>query len=296
MKKLLVVGVIGLFLGLACAPSFHAKLNNISTNDKNNVDLHEETKWISCKYFTLKGVEEVEKEISITEFDYFLQLMDSSDIDAIAYNLHKLGLLPNNIPIQQAKDLISGRYGKQLFSEVQEEIKSTFLLESDGKRNIFCSISGDAVDNELTTPFVWLLMCAFIIPGLSLMLLDLHLRQYPWYPQYGDYMFHYGPFFVLGILIALFGGYIGSLFSLFPIKALPFSFAILEDPTSAPYEYPNVNTSGLLGQWWMHNRYIILSMIGFFGLWINYIDRINDFACKFRGFAFYVDAKGYDDW
>jgi hypothetical protein len=168
------------------------------------------------------------------------------------------------------------------------------LDNPDIKSNSFCIVSGNALDNGMFQLVQHILLSAFILPGVFLMFLDLfYLSRFPWYPR-GDEYFPAGPLFILGMILGLFGASIGGIFDIIPLRAMAISYGILEDTSLPPYYYPNVNTTGLLGSWWMHKYAIRFHMLGFLGVWLNYNDGINDFACKFLGFALYVNAKGYD--
>lgn len=296
IKKGVAIAVILLFIGLAFAPSINANVRNISKINTNLVESHKETINVCCRYFTLRGIEEIEKEVLIQDYEHLSQLMDGSNIDAIVYKLDKLHLLPEKINIEQSKDLLSGEYGKQHFEKLQEKLKLNHFANSNIKRNIFCNVSGNGVHCELSTPVLWTITAVFMLSGVSLMLLDFLFRIFPWYPLYGNYPFYSGPFFFLAMSFVGIGELILESFRLKSQKEMPLSFAILEDSSLHPWEYSNVNTSGLLGKWWIRNHYIHLNMIGFLGLWITYDGGWEcGRPCEFKGFALYVNAWGYNN-
>jgi len=277
LNRGITVVVIALLLALAFVPISHAAVSK-------------DTTIITCKFFTLEGIKEVEKEVAIKDAERLSQLMHgrASNNDAIVSELSRLELLSETISEKLARELISGEYGRKLFEKIQEKWETISFDGSNAKRNLFCNVSGDAVDSELLTPLLWFSVALFIFSGLALMLLDMFLFSIIF-----EYLWP-GPLWDLGTAIAVIGLWISAVFTFKSFKVMPFSFAILEDATLPPYKCANVNTSGLLGEWWMHNCYIGLKMMGFFGLWIVYDDGMNDLACDFRGFSLYVKATGYD--
>lgn len=282
MKKLLVFGVIVLFLGVAIAPSINANISKITVIDNHNVSLLEETVRLSCSYHTLKGIEEIEKEVSAEDTEHLSQLMDSSDIDAVASELSRLGLLPETMDVKQVKDLISGEYGRRNFEKYEEKLRDISLKESEVKQNLFCAVSGDAVDSILMTPALQSVVGVLIFITISLMELAQYLNPFPFVALSLLFL----AFFFLGITDAIMWAYMFQ-----PFKAMMFPYVRLEDSTLPPHVDANVNTSGLFGKWWMHSRQIYLHMIGFLGIWISYHDGVGDLACEFKGFALYVEAE-----
>lgn len=282
LSKGLVFSVILLFLELAVSPSINA----------NFVDSNKEITTFEINFFTLKGVKKIEKEIPIEDAQYLLDLMDGSDYKEIALESNRLSLLPDDFCVEQVEDLISGNYGKEKFKDFEDKLKLKPCNNPKIKRNSFCIVSGNALDNNMYQIMQAFMISAFILPGLFLMLLDMYLTKFPWYPEY---LYSAGPLFFLGFIIGMFGASIGSLSQMIPLRIMAISYAYLEDSSLPPYDYPNVNTTGLLGKWWMHEFEIKLNMLGFLGVWLNYNDGINDFACNFMGFALYVNAKGYNE-
>lgn len=279
-NNLICVGLTILFMGAAAAPGINANLTN----------LKRETTTFEINFCTLKGVERLKKEIYNEDAQYLLDLMGGSDYNAIACEFNRLGLLPGDISVKQAEDLINGNYGKENFKDLQDKLKVKPYNNPNIKRNSFCIVSGDAVDNKMTQLTQSVIMLTFVYTIIFLMFLDDYFSRFPWYPA--DYFG--GPLFILGM--SLFGIMLGIsvIYSKIPLKIMALINAILET-TSPSYDKANVNTSGLLGKWWIHEYTIRLNMIGFFGVWLNYDDGMQYLACKFMGFALYVKAIGDDE-
>lgn len=286
IRKGLSVLIILIFIGVAILPSITAD-NNQKTSVKKIDTLTGENK-LSCCYFTLHGIEKIEKEISPQESNRLLTLMDSSNIDAIANELYKLDLIPLSINIEQVKDLISGEYGKKNFEKYTDKFNNKILAGSNVKQNLFCILNGDAADYHSRDLKTQIFAMSTIPPGLLLFLLDILLQHFSWYPII--YSFYIWPYitFHFGILaiptaILLGIGLIGTdILDYSPLKMSVIQFVFMGDA--------HLNTSGFLGKWSLSNKSIDLSMIGFMGLCVFTDDHQNDFTAKFRGFSLYLKA------
>ncbi len=287
-RKGLTIAIILLFIGLAVAPNINANLEKLTQTSTQIFEERNNTHKLSCRYYTLNGIEEIEKEISFEDAEHLSQLMDSSDFDAIAAELAHLDLVPESMSIHQIKEMLSGEYGRKHYIKSQEKIKNNHFIESNIKRNIFCNVSGDAGRNYLSKPTLSIATEMLFVISFSLIFLDFYFQQFSWYPTVGvgdeNVYFQCGLLLIIGFAILLIDVLINKVFDFISPKAMPYSIAFLEDDS-------NINTSGMLGKWNMHNQDILLNMIGFLGLWIHF----SDYSCKFKGFALYVVARGKDN-
>ena len=281
--KTFVVGVIVLFVGAGIQPSINASI----------IGLNRDTTTFEINFFTLEGIEKIEKEVSTEDAQYLLDLMDGSDYNKIAFELNRLNLLPEDMNVKQAEELINGNYGKENFKDFQNKLNFKPSSNPDIKSNSFCIVRGNAVDNWMEQLMLTIAFYSIVFSGIFLILFDLiFCLLSDWYANQWDY---FSPLFNLGFFLLFnLGPFIHLIYDLIPLKVAAISYAYLEDTSLPPLVYPNVNTSGLQGKWNMNKYEILLGMIGFFGIWLNYNDIVNDFACKFMGFALYVNVRGYD--
>jgi len=278
-KQILVISIILLLLGVACAPTIFAK----------SKEFNEEKMKIEISYFTMDGIQTIEKYIPKDKANNLLVLMDGFDFKTVSYELNQLNLIPEDMDIQQAEDLLNGDYGINNCKQLYDDFKPLSKNLNSSEENFFSIVGGSAVDNEMfyvRDTFLFSLCC---IPGLLLMVLDSKLSDFPWYPSNPYFN---GPLFWFGAFFLYIGLMSYWIFHINPFKPMGLSKAILEDTSLPPYNYPNVNTYGVLGQWLMSDLRIELDMIGFLGVWINYDDGIHNPACQFNGFALYINARG----
>jgi len=249
---------------------------------------------LSCDFYTLNGIERVEKAVAIEDAEHISELMDGSDYDDVASGLSRLGLLPEGMSVGEAEDLISGEYGIRQFERYEEQLKGFPFQPSDTKYNLFSVVSGSGCDYEVFSLglkiFVYSIYTALFMVIVLLGTIDEFLQNFPWYPvwrvELGPGNVGYlGLFGILAFLVFLFMIFLSDfvfpgIFQLNPIKIGLFLDGRI---TKA-----NLNTLGLLGKWQMESSTIYLSITGFLGLviqsWCEF---------EFSGFCFYIKASDH---
>jgi len=293
LRKGLAVAVILLFIGLAFAPSINANTNRIPIlRNTQNVATSKDTTKLTCSFYTLNGIKEVEKVVSIDDAEYLSQLMDDTDYDAIASELNRLGLLPKGMSFQETKDLISGEYGRRQFKQnirksTDDSVKDTSTLI---KRNILCKVSGDAPDHYYFTPW----QIALYGSGWFALFLEIFFIRFSWYPTFliPIVPLELGIFGIYAFLASIFAQ-VYPFLRINPFRTAPCVLALIYD---GPWDNPaNLRAEGLLGNWTLQRYNIGLLMVGFLGLWISELDNQNEPNCKFMGFSLYTAGKDMDN-
>ncbi|UCD13662.1 MAG: hypothetical protein JSW60_08910 [Thermoplasmatales archaeon] len=302
LKKGIAVAVILLFIGLAFAPSINADVDTLENLTTPLINSPEETTALTIRYYTLRGVKELKKEVTLEKAGSLFTLMDGNDYNAIAKTLDGLELTPKSMDVKDVIELINGDVGQREFSQYEGQLQEVFINdnESEWKQNILCYIRGDAVDSYFYRPIAFMIEygAALVYTALLgiLFTLDTLFRIFPWYPV-GDPPFEFGPLMMLALMLgvaymALFEGW--PLHYLVPVKIAPIVLANLDDAFGR-FQTANLSTTGLNGHWEIHdNRSIALLMVGFLGIWISYKDGYQVPACEFMGFSLYTKAKGYN--
>jgi hypothetical protein len=182
MKKLLVVGIIILFISVSCAPSINANIDRTTVKSKlveTAIRIHRANGIsLSTVKLTEKGSDEVDRI-----FDNLKASLDSAEtgeeIDAIydgaVESLYELGLFPR-MTIKEAKQLVKGDSKKTQSGSL-----------GAGDENFNCQISGN-VTSECTIFDVGELFMGGILFNLFLFF----KRYLPSPPSSGDNL----PFFV----------------------------------------------------------------------------------------------------
>jgi len=145
MKKLLTVGVIVLFLGLACAPSINANISR----DNELVEITTEVCGLGGGKYTVHLTQEEAEEVDRLFENIQLRLNESTSKeeaveifnDAIV-ELDKYGLL-GGLSVEQAQRLVTGKYNN--FGE--NKIIKQFLgkiLPIDENNNYLCLTAGSS--------------------------------------------------------------------------------------------------------------------------------------------------------
>lgn len=169
MKKLLVVGIIVLFIGLAVIPSINANDSIIPVKSK-LVDMRFRIyRGRGITPFILRLTERESKEVDII-FDNLKVSLDSAEtgeeIDAIyddaVESLYELGMFPR-MTLKQAKQLVKGDSKKTQSGSL-----------GAGDENFNCSIAGRTtetyifkLDNPSLNNLLWYLRNFFFIPGIE---------------------------------------------------------------------------------------------------------------------------------
>jgi hypothetical protein len=249
---------------------------------------------IKINYSTIRDVEQVEKDISLQDSQRLSSLMNSSDNDALAYELMKLGLAPSSMNLEQLKELISGEYGKKEFACAKKVLNEYSGIDrlNGTKRNFFCYVQGDAVDSSaIFTPVIFLTLVGI---GIGLAGLGLYLENR--FPSIFPiiripFMYDYtGILTLLGLLFLILPNAL-IVFSQHIFRAQAFFYTVISDGVNE--HKANFSTRGLLGSWSIQSYGIDIFFIGFVGIWMTTIDHLNSRAVNFRGFSLYTTAKAY---
>ena len=293
--KSLTVGIILLFVGVTIAQVF-SENQVLSAKNTINFNLATEKTTLSCRFFTLKGIQEVKKEITVKNMAYLSSLMNSTDYSAIASEINDLGLLPNNISIEQAKELISGEYGSQYFERYSSLFGRTHLSNSEANQNYFCRINGSAESCVVSRNLIGALVAILTVyPALVLLILELLLHVLPWYPLVSFYKFEIDidRYIDIGFAGAL--GYL--LYALCDtyltfqdnriVKRGLFQDIQLEKGLYGPSAH--LTTTGGNGNWSLDGVRINMFLIGFLGIWLSSSNP--DKYSRLIGSALYVKAE-----
>jgi len=295
-RKLLSVGLILLFFGGILSQGITVNAHQISTiNNNNNTNSSTEKSKVSVQFFSLHGVEKIEREISVQDSYRLSSVMNSSDVNAIASELMSLGLLPSSMSQDELKNLISEEYGKKAFTKYSDKLNSIVVGRSEVKQNLFCTINGEA-NSYFTTNYKSMSVYAVaFIPAMALILLDIFLQlTLPWYPILLTIPTFVGmlPMGILGVLgfVVWTAGLLGSeLIDFMPVKLSLIQSVVMGGSHGLPL--PHVNTSGVIGKWAIYNEQITLYLIGFFGVWAHIVNPHNEYT-KFIGSSLYIKAEG----
>jgi len=144
MKKLLVVGVIVLFLGLAFAPSINASISK-SFIDSELVEITTEVCGLKGGEHTVSLSKEdaLEVEKLIDDIKRRLDKVETREDAVEIFNeavveLDKYGLL-GGLSVKQAQRLVAGRYQNSRMMKLLEKLNPS---TSDKERNYLCLIAG----------------------------------------------------------------------------------------------------------------------------------------------------------
>ena len=108
--------------------------------------------------------------------------MDRSDVEAIASELTRLGLVPSSMSSEQVDNLISGQYSKKAFARYSDKLTNV-ELGKEVKQNFLCTMKGEAGSYLSRNLREQLLAILTVYPTLALLLLDLLLQIiFPNYP------------------------------------------------------------------------------------------------------------------
>lgn len=306
-RKWLAVGIILLFVGVTVVQGISENQLSSAKNEK-SFCLSEEKTTLMCQYYTLSGLKEIKRDVSAQDALCLSRLMNGSDLYAIAYELSRLGLLPENLSRQQAMDLMSGKYGMNEFQRFQKVANRKIAPNSEWKENSFCSIDAYGPDIYSTSLLVyitanlldWLLYYLVTIPGLllgfliasPLLLMGLLI---PFFNLLGLLIVEIvsAPFYIPQMMVE---GFLMTGHNFIPLRASPLLTATkLFDVSGSTQTY--LKTSGLQGDWSLEN-YTSIGMFlwGFFGLSLITINEDLTTNVYLKGFCLDVKSKGLDDW
>ena len=309
MKKYLVVAVILLFIGLAVAPSINANLEKLNEEStfvfEENYDMLE----LSCRYFTLSRVNEINREVSVEDAEHLFRLMDGSDNEAIATKLEFLELIPKSMSISEVKEIIDRKHKRENEESFVNILKNILPRNNDSKwsENFLCDVQGEGVDSYYITPIgltlhMLLLLSSIIITLPFTILSKLCWLIYDLLDNANILTFLSYFFFELGLEFSDISNIVfmmvyfilerGQILNQVKISSL--AYVKLYDACN--YGFPYMNVTGLGGNWTLHNKRIDLIMVGFTGLWISIKDQVQVPGCNFRGNCLYATARELDDW
>jgi len=148
MKKLLVVGVIVLFLGLAFAPSINANVSETSV-DSELVEITTEVCGLDGGKHTVSLSKEEAEEVEqlIDNIQNRLNGVETREEAVEIFNeavveLDKYGLL-GGLSVKQAQRLITGGQKDSSAMKLMEKIHRRFRGISNSNENMFCLIIGE---------------------------------------------------------------------------------------------------------------------------------------------------------
>jgi len=173
MKKLLVVGVIVLFLGLAIAPSINANVNKASI-DSELVEITTEICGLNGGKHTLSLSKDDAREVEklIDDIKSRLDNVETREETVEIFNeavveLDKYGLL-GGLSVKQAQRLVTGGYQNLL---AKRFLGNIFHKHIDNFDNVICLISGETSETRFIRPILRFLyatpsLLMFVIIGL----------------------------------------------------------------------------------------------------------------------------------
>jgi len=301
LVKTLAIAIVLVFIDVSVAQGITSNSKQLSkTNDSQNIILGTKKVELTCSCFKLNGVEKVVKEVTAQEANYLSQLMNDSDDDAIVSELARLNLLPKTVSIEQAKELVSGRYGQEIFQKSQNLSHLNQLNDTDWRENFYCNISGFGHDAYFMTLRMHLLSTALGVI-LSLIIWPFAFPLLLLCSRHPNNLTIFLICIVLLTIItsplAILRTYqaVGQIFN--SIKITPGQIgAVLYDAIGDGNPY--LNTSGRNETWGFENNYrgIAIYMNGFYGIWLSINDGRQVPGANVKGYCTYIKAKGLDDW
>jgi hypothetical protein len=249
---------------------------------------------VTCRYFTIRGVEEIQKEISRQDSDKLSALMDGSEVEVIVSELTRLGLVPSSMSSEQVDNLISGEYCKKAFARCSDKLTSV-NLGKEVQQNFLCTMKGEAGSYLSRNLRAQLLAILTVYPTLALFILDILLQAiFPKYPLIFKFPVIPGMYWGFGIV----GTFAWILFFIIeailtildnmPVKLSVFQVISLEESYNGPYVH--INTSGAAGNWSLYGYRIRLDLLGFFGVWLSVVNPDTRYS-RFIGSSLYVKAE-----
>jgi len=299
-RKYLAIGIILLFVGVTFAQSISENQLVFAKNNKNS-DMSTEKTTLSCQYFTLSGVIESKKEVTVQDALHLSQLMNGSDNEAIISELDHLGLLPETVSREQATELLNGVYAqKELQRQFQRSQRLLYLgqsSESEWMKNSFCSVNGYGSNYYFMTPTSLVLKFIFVELYALFVSLPAGLLGILLAAIFNDVsIFYFFLFLFCYPQLALQEVLLDNGWSIIPLKFSPIVVAELYDWDGT--DFPILNTSGIRGNWSIGNYTGIgIHMTGFFGIWLSRFPGTGDGpSAQVKGYCLNINAKGLNDW
>jgi len=156
MKKILALGIILLFIGVAVAPSINFNVVKAS-NDNDLVEVT--TQACGIKGFgdaTVKLTRQQYQNLEQYLVDFRARLNQTSTRDEAVpifkeavVELNKYGLLPKGMNVKKAQSLVIGLFQNTKLTRYEEKLLNTSENPSNYEGNKFCLIYGEAKSNTL---------------------------------------------------------------------------------------------------------------------------------------------------
>ena len=244
LKKSLAFGIIALFVGMGISPAVNPTPVNSYLTSK--VDESREIVPITCRIFTLDGVKEITRELSVEEAQ---KLSAFGDVDGylVVRELKRLGLL-GGMGVEKAFSLINGDHQKHLYSKLSS------LLTNDSSFNLLCFVNFTAGACMMVPPFPFGPL--FHIMGIVNFLLSLGISPFLLLPLEVIMFLLFYIFIPIDFLSEFIGLYI-------PVKPTLFRGYLIGNDI-------RIKTTGLLGTKETYDNFTaVFRMRGFTGIWIT---------------------------
>ena len=161
MKKILALGVIFLFIGVAVAPNINFTVVKAS-NDNDLVEVT--TQACGIKGFgntTVKLTREQYQNLEQYLIDFRARLNQTTTREEAVpifkeavVELNKYGLLPKGMSVEQSQRLVTGQYQNKNMMRVQAKLLHNHLLTLDNNSNYLCLVSGQVNNSCSIFPLI----------------------------------------------------------------------------------------------------------------------------------------------
>ena len=173
MKKLLVIGVIVLFFGVACSPSIATvQLEHDVDSDFEEIIFQIcEADSITNHSVMISKQQSYDLELLIDEFKKEVDTADTYEETVLIYqemitSLDRIDVLPDTLGVEKAEEIVL--HGNKEFYDNDFPSFIENSLEFDGLSNMFCLFSGDTTESGI-------LGTSLLIPVLMALLVGLGL-------------------------------------------------------------------------------------------------------------------------
>ena len=174
MKKILVVGIIFLFIGVSIAPSINFTVVKAS-NDNDLVEVTTQACGINgYGNTTVKLTRQQYQNLEqyLVEFRARLNKITTREeavpiFKEAVVELNKYGLLPKGMSVEQAQKLVTGGSQNQNLLKLLEKVymKNHKEVNTNTVHNLFCLITGETNYTHFLKPIQWLSLTVFRLDG-----------------------------------------------------------------------------------------------------------------------------------